>query len=409
MPRPNINLAFAGSVTFKSYTNGTNSTSLRTRGRSSETTSGVARRKPSGGWIPPTNYTVSADYYQGGEGTHEVKLVTPTATVGQIYTGTVLSVDNLGPYDLRVLCDASMTSAYAFTDSSDLQARAMIQALSRLKDMDVDLGTAFGERNSTARQLGDAARSLANAYRNVRKGRVRQAMRDLGLSAQHGVPRGSSYTSKWLGLQYGWKPMLSDIYGAVESLRKKPPETWKVTAKGRASESENKSVVLYPTGSTATGYNSYAYVKRGAFVRLDAIPTSPLLGTLASVGVLNPINIAWELVPLSFVVDWAFGIGDYLSVIDAQLGYSNVEFSSSWMREATWRISGNSGKLASGARVTNDFSGSKRAFRLTRSTGVNPSPPFPRLKDPRSFGHMANGLALLSQAFTGSPNYHHYR
>ena len=41
---------------------------------------------------------------------------------------------------------------------------------------------------------------------------------------------------------------------------------------------------------------------------------------LAATGFSNPLNLGWELVPFSFVVDWFVGIGNYLSSLDATLG-----------------------------------------------------------------------------------------
>jgi hypothetical protein len=37
---------------------------------------------------------------------------------------------------------------------------------------------------------------------------------------------------------------------------------------------------------------------------------------------LNPVSIAWELMPFSFVVDWFMNVGDYLRNLESQLIYS---------------------------------------------------------------------------------------
>lgn len=38
-------------------------------------------------------------------------------------------------------------------------------------------------------------------------------------------------------------------------------------------------------------------------------------------GLLNPLSVAWELMPLSFVADWFLPIGSYLSGFDANLRF----------------------------------------------------------------------------------------
>jgi hypothetical protein len=47
-----------------------------------------------------------------------------------------------------------------------------------------------------------------------------------------------------------------------------------------------------------------------AYVELEPQPLGPF-----DFG--NPLELAWELTPFSFVVDWGIGVGDYLSALDA--------------------------------------------------------------------------------------------
>lgn len=38
-------------------------------------------------------------------------------------------------------------------------------------------------------------------------------------------------------------------------------------------------------------------------------------------GLTNPLEVTWELLPFSFVADWFLPIGDYVSILDSTLGY----------------------------------------------------------------------------------------
>jgi hypothetical protein len=122
-----------------------------------------------------------------------------------------------------------------------------------------------------------------------------------------------------------------------------------------------------------------------------------------SLGLTNPALVAWELVPFSFVVDWALPIGDWLSSLDAMLGYdSNNTWSSiSTLQRRYWRTVGINGK--SGIYTnTNEYSDYCERTRLRRTAAASvPLPILPSLKDPRSLGHMANGLSLLATVFGG--------
>lgn len=359
---------------------------------SEESSSGVTRHKPTG-WISPTAYSVRYFSYRRAQGSAKNRY-RDSANLGQFYYGCV------GGSRFNSLNHFNGCVGKFWSDLNDdsLMPRAELNARLKLKRADVNLGVAFAERNRTAKLLGDTAISMAKAFNNLKRGRVRAAMRDLGIANSHREPRGSSVPKKWLELQYGWKPAISDVYGACVALSRRDKSDWRVTSRGRL-ESETEYVKTY-YGAEASICR--AQVWSGAFVRIDALPENDLMMSLASLGITNPALIAWELAPASFVVDWILPIGDWLESIDALNGYSRISTSRSAFVRADWVDTGYSYlNPENGFTVTNDFVGSQRVIELRRtvSNGVS-FPTFPRFKDPRSLGHMANGLALLSQAFS---------
>jgi hypothetical protein len=280
----------------------------------------------------------------------------------------------------------------------DKSNRALIKARLKMKRSDVNLGVAFAERNATARMLGDTAIRLAKAFNNLKRGQVRSAMNVLGISSSKREPRGSNAPRKWLELQYGWKPFASDIFGACNALSKRDKSDWVVTAKAQVRE-EYKFMKTW----TSLDYgNGIADAEVGAFVRIDALPQNDLVMSLASLGITNPLLIAWELVPFSFVVDWALPIGTWLDSIDAMLGYGTSYTSTTTLIRCRWSGSGAYGKWANNPSVTirNNYKEWKRYVKLVRTAQAGvPLPTFPGLKDPASLSHMANGLSLLASAF----------
>lgn len=225
-------------------------------------------------------------------------------------------------------------------------------------------------------------------------------MDSLGIGRSARLPGGNSIPSKWLELQYGWKPLLSDVYGASDALSKSSKGDWSITAKGTAKEVVTKLYDGSQTADVEYCFKGTAVAQHGAMTRIDALPQNEAIISLTSVGVTNPALIAWELVPFSFVVDWFLPIGTWLESLDALLGYTNAYSSTSTWSEMIWGISGASRKEPNGTYVVNTASGSCRIVKVNRSAQAGVSlPKFPDLKDPRSFGHMANGLALLSQVF----------
>jgi len=187
-------------------------------------------------------------------------------------------------------------------------------------------------------------------------------------------------------------------------LSKRNKSDWSVTAKGTERYLVEKRWYGPADGgsipSDRSVYLGYAKGVTGAYCRIDAFPDNEALISLASVGVTNPLLILWEKTPFSFVVDWAFPVGEWLESLDALLGFQSAYTSTSTFSVKEWKTSGSSWHGTDGSYVSSQLAGSRRIVNLVRSAQAGvPLSRFPRIKDPRSFGHMANGLALLAQAF----------
>lgn len=398
MTRPNFNTILPGLKTYASNTGagaGTTSTSDARVG--SETVVGVHRRKPKG-WIPPTAYSLTKLNYHRAWGSSEVRT---SASSWDRWTGYVGGLGRFNSLNHFTQCLTDVNADAPYSTSA-----AIVAARMRIKNKKVDLGVAYGERKQTANQLGDTAIRLAESVRELRRGNFRNAARRLGIVNDPGKPRGSNWTNHWLQLQYGWKPLLSDIYGACDALSKREQSDWRVTAKAwRGDTYWNETYYPPYVGNTSTIDNTDSHRmgarrNRGVFVRIDAIPQNDLLMSLSSLGVTNPLLVAWELVPYSFVVDWALPVGNWLDSLDAMLGYGPAWTSVTTFNESTWVGNGVSKIIDKNRYVKNEFVETRRRVKINRtaSSGV-PLPAFPEFKDPRSLGHMANGLSLLAQVF----------
>jgi len=352
-----------------------------------EFTDGVRRRRPPG-WVEPTPYHFERTVWSLLQGTSRVKRFDPA--YDYVVTGY------MGNETQNYFNDAWLHS----TDYTTHRDRALVKARLALKDTDVNLGVAFAERNKTARMVGDNAIAIAKAYRRLRRGDFRGAARELGIN-KPGKPRGSSATSRWLELQYGWKPLLSDVFGATEALAKRPRSDWRVTSKGSSVEQIDS---LITSGLNHTRCMTQATGKRGSFVRIDAVPENDLLIALSSLGITNPLLIGWELVPFSFVVDWILPVGSFLESLDAMLGYGPTWCSMTNFAKVEWNSTGVPQPRHNGGfwyEAVNDTHQHKRYVYVKRTVSESvPLPTLPRFKDPRSLSHMANGLSLLAQVFS---------
>lgn len=290
---------------------------------------------------------------------------------------------------------------FAVTPAISLETRATLEALSDLKDQKVDLATNIATANQTAQMVADVANLIAKARRAWRKKDFRLAADLLRISR-----RGARQLPQdWLAYQYGVKPFLSDVHGAMEALYEsanKNPDNWMACGKGRASDSLYKESKFLGEPGQLDSLIGISSGHQSVFVRIDAGPTNAMLAAAASLGLTNPAQVAWELVPFSFVIDWFLPLGDYFSTLDATFGLQCYGVSTS--RRVEWRTEIIGGPPPPETQNNVGWTGAYkpgRARRIYLQRSV--SHDFPTAvplywKNPFSFGHLANSLSLLASS-----------
>lgn len=159
---------------------------------------------------------------------------------------------------------------------------------------------------------GQTLRMLKNAT-NVRKlvtEFTSSIVKRKSFRRTQGQKRLDYVTNKWLEYRYGWMPLVHSTYDALETLEKKVFGGLHPVA-GRSSASDNGCKM---SGSGSFGDPSvridYNLRYRTEVVVQFSLPSSKQIYDWTSV---NPVGIAWELMPYSFVADWFTNIGDVLS------------------------------------------------------------------------------------------------
>lgn len=146
----------------------------------------------------------------------------------------------------------------------------------------------------------------------------------------------------WLEYRYGWRLLLKDIYDSLVAIH--DARTRSIVQHAR-TKSTKKSVTEYTspvgTASTLGGY----YTPQFGFKRKieDTFECNlvlnyhdtPVVGTLQSFGITNPLSVAWELIPYSFVLDWFVPVGNYLSSLDGYIGKTFHSGMWSYIRNTT--------------------------------------------------------------------------
>lgn len=345
------------------------------------------RRKQPHIFLPPT--AMNAQRYERRIGNHTV-----VVCGGYTQSGCASeSTPQLEDYDVAA-------------NFPDLQNLALIRALLNLKAQDVNYAQSFAERGQTARLVASSATKFARGLSQLRKGNIEGFAESLGF-AYSKKRKFKGIQEAWLETQYGWKPLLSDVHGIAKDLFEKDkasPNRYRVTVRGSANDASIKQLVnqVHSIGGDMR-YDATQTLNRGSRCRLDYYQSNPMLGTLSSMGLTNPAELAWELLPWSFVADWFLPIGNYLSSWDADLGYSFCGGSVTDRYE--WRVQNHRVYRAAVSCALNGVSYwestghdlyRKKVERRVYSS--SPMPRFPGFKNPFSLVHAANAIALLGSA-----------
>jgi len=203
----------------------------------------------------------------------------------------------------------------------------------------------------------------------------------------------------WLQYTYGVKPLLGSIYDAAdESLRLVINRTQKF--KGRATDT-----IVDPQFRFDTVFGTQLVKGKGLFKNSWTIGVEMYMTDfdLARWSTLNPVTIAWELVPYSFVVDWFYDVGGYLQNLDTQTMYQNRFRSGYETHLQAWNLSFDHNPFFADGYVSRT-TGSANGIWLDRAVlGVYPSPSFPSFKADLGSSRLLSAAALLAQQLDSGP------
>jgi len=273
--------------------------------------------------------------------------------------------------------------------------------------------------NQTVNMIALTANRIGSSLIALRKGNFSAAVSNLtksriGSSSYKGSLKKRSLSASrtlaenWLELQYGWKPLLSDLHATMESLAKMNmanilPITTRSTAQG--NEVKVSDLTLNTAGNAKTGIvveHSIWIYRFGLRYVID----DHFKSFLAQSGFTNPVNLIWELLPFSFVVDWFVPIGPFLETL---AGWEGLTFESGWQstlkRKMTFYDCSYSGKLypldptdQTWVNLGGNYRHVAVSYGRSVLTGF-PSKQPPVLKSPISVDHALNAMALLRTAF----------
>lgn len=255
-----------------------------------------------------------------------------------------------------------------------------------------DLAVTMAQWNEAMGMIALRGGQLVRAARALRKGRFRKFTRELRVNPKRkhrNLTRKqvvNDFSGLWLEYSFGWSPLFGDIYNAADAIQQPLPSD-KFIGRGRETYArtnlEGIAEWFYTTGRC----------EQGATVFLE----NPNLYLLQQMGVANPLLVAWEVIPFSFVVDWVFDVSAFLGSVSDFIGLRLED------TYTTYSVGHTSVTFGLINQTGDDYLVTGRCAQMRRRTGL--SRPMPNMSFLANIGtnwrRAANAVSLLGVLLTG--------
>lgn len=276
-----------------------------------------------------------------------------------------------------------------FTSNDDLNLLSKIAETARQHSF--NLAVSGAELGQTLGMIKSRCVAVLGAMRAARRGDLHGAARILLPGSKKRKFKSTDVSSQWLELQYGWLPLLGDIYAGMQYIASKTqgPRMFAFDVQktiGVKSQVSNSELI-------------YSIIANGSVTRKYRVLYTEVLSEARSLGLLNPWSVLWEKTPWSFVVDWFIPVGTYLDTIsilphlNATLCRTDFARASASYNAPPFRVDGI--YILKGGGVQYDATRLKRYAPTPASRRSVPYPSLNMLEKALSIGHVRNATALI--------------
>lgn len=232
-----------------------------------------------------------------------------------------------------ILSGLDVTESYRTDSRYKFGTDAYARAFAKFRE------AAWGDAQaSLAVDLAESKQSLNLIYESlsralkftlaVKRGRIGDAYASLKsnhpLKAKGSPSLVHAASQNWLAYRLGVVPMIGSIDSALQVIDNPLKYTFSF-CKGTSSMPFRK-VIDHRSGSSSWHTVSCEGVYR-VTIKAKVTVSDPALARLNQFGLTNPLDVAWELVPFSFLIDRVVKVGDYLSSFDDFVGLSFTDLS----------------------------------------------------------------------------------
>lgn len=191
---------------------------------------------------------------------------------------------------------------------------ALNKARAKISGANQDLGESLVELDQTIKMLQknlDRLGKIGDALKNGEWSKLDSLIKGKTPDSVKRMKPSKRLASGYLEISFGWMPLLSSAHTAVEAYGK-----GMLTRGSKVSAVSGQKKI-----DMSKGLSSSHNVGRATFT--GTVKNSNI-ATLNSYGLINPVLMAWQRVPYSFVFDWFIPIGPILGSLTAEAGLEGV-------------------------------------------------------------------------------------
>jgi hypothetical protein len=174
-------------------------------------------------------------------------------------------------------------------------------------------GINLAEAKQSVGMVVSRATQLLKFTNAVRKFQFGTAANILGVRTPTGLKKtAKAFSDNWLEYHFGWSPLISDVHNSVSAMTNVDFGTRKIQGSARGGSS------LFQRDGSNNAYTlSWRMSSRQCATAQITNESSYLANQM---GLLNPLSVAWDAVPFSFVVDWFTNVGQVLGSVTGFVG-----------------------------------------------------------------------------------------
>lgn len=201
-------------------------------------------------------------------------------------------------------------------DLGPLIAEAITSAWSKVSCNEAEALVQIAESRKTLLSLISIFRRAYKIFKQLKRLQLNDVAKEFSLT---------ELKNRYMELRYALRPLMYDARGLVKVLGgERPPERQTFRGWQIGAESQTYNNVMLRNNGTVTAYGSQ-YAQRNVEVRagvLTAIQAfnNNIVSDIKALGLTEPVDAIWELIPFSFIIDWFFNVGKIIASWSPNVG-----------------------------------------------------------------------------------------